>query len=519
MAKTKEKKPLNMKRQWIKFGIVTTLYLLFLLWVKSWLGLLVIPFIYDAYISKKINWQWWKDREGPVRTIMSWVDAIVFALVAVYFINQFFFQNYVIPSSSLEKSLLTGDYLFVSKLSYGPRIPQTPLTVPLTQHTLPIGGIKSYIEWPHWDYRRVPGLGHVELNDIVVFNYPAGDTICTNQNLQTEYYRLPYELGRHIYEEHGYDVDAYIDSLPPLQQLATYSDIYSLGKRTIQANWNQFGDIATRPTDRRENYVKRCVGLPGQTLQIKNRIVYLDGKPNKEPDLVQYCYDVEFVEGAVLTDDFMKENGITCEDLSSDETGRTESEVLALRELLHKEDQVTLYKRHLVVPLTRQARQALLARKDIVVSIKEHYDSTSWVLYPQNANTHWTCDDYGPIWIPKKGATIDLADTVKLGHNVYTNYAIYERPIRAYEGNTLEIKNGKIYINGKQTTKYTFKLDYYWMMGDNRHKSADSRYWGFVPEDHIVGKPIFIWWSSDPDRSWFSGIRWNRLFRMVDNIK
>ena len=166
----REKKSLNMKKQWAKFILVMICYLLFLYWVKSWLGLLVIPFIYDAYISKKINWKWWQDYEGPMRTVMSWVDAIVFALVAVYFINQFFFQNYVIPSSSLEKSLLTGDYLFVSKVSYGPRIPETPLTVPLTQHTLPIGDLKSYVEWPHWEYRRVPGLGKVELNDIVVFN-------------------------------------------------------------------------------------------------------------------------------------------------------------------------------------------------------------------------------------------------------------------------------------------------------------------------------------------------------------
>ena len=168
-----------MKVQWAKFIVVLVLYLLFLYWVKSWWGLLVIPFIYDVYITKKIKWQWWKESEGPTKWIMSWVDALVFALVAVYFINQFFFQNYVIPSSSLEKSLLTGDYLFVSKVSYGPRIPQTPLTMPLTQHTLPVIETKSYIEWPQWDYRRVAGLGQVQLNDIVVFNYPAGDTLCS----------------------------------------------------------------------------------------------------------------------------------------------------------------------------------------------------------------------------------------------------------------------------------------------------------------------------------------------------
>ena len=197
-----KKKEINMKVQWTKFIVVLVLYLLFLYWVKSWWGLLVVPFIYDVYITKKIKWQWWKDAEGPVKWVMSWVDALVFALVAVYFINLFFFQNYVIPSSSLEKSLLTGDYLFVSKVSYGPRIPETPLTMPLTQHTLPLFECKSYIEWPHWDYRRVKGLGKVELNDIVVFNYPAGDTICSAPQYQAyDFYQMCYSLGYQMYPQ------------------------------------------------------------------------------------------------------------------------------------------------------------------------------------------------------------------------------------------------------------------------------------------------------------------------------
>jgi signal peptidase I len=505
--KKKEKKPLNMKRQWIKFIIVLVLYLLFLYWVKSWLGLIVVPFIYDAYISKKINWHWWKDREGPVRFIMSWVDAIVFALVAVYFINQFFFQNYVIPSSSLEKSLLTGDYLFVSKLSYGPRIPQTPLTVPLTQHTLPIGGMKSYIEWPHWDYRRVSGLGHVELNDIVVFNYPAGDTICSEGPYQTYYYDMCYGLGYQIYEQtYGPipdNMEQLLDSMPTLQRMAFFSQIYAAGKSAIQNNWAQYGDIDTRPTDRRENYVKRCVGLPGQTLQITNRIIYLDGKANKEPDLVQYGYTVVFKEGAVLTDDFMEEQGITCEDLGYPKGSQGDDIRFSRRTVID------------AMPLTKATKAALEQRKDLVESIEINNTppADDWrKVYPQNGNMHWTRDNYGPIWIPKKGESIDIT---------LENLPIYERCIRAYEGNKLEVKaDGKIYINDQPATKYTFKLDYYWMMGDNRHNSADSRYWGFVPEDHIVGKPIFIWWSSDPDRGIFSGgIRWSRLFRWVDNIK
>ena len=479
----KEKANLDMRKQWLKFIVVLVPYLLFLFWVKSWLGLLVIPFIYDVYISRKIRWSWWKDAEGPVRFIMSWVDALVFALVAVYFINLFFFQNYVIPSSSLEKSLLTGDYLFVSKVSYGPRIPETPLTMPLTQHTMPIINTKSYIEWPQWDYRRVKGLGKVQLNDIVVFNYPAGDTILTEEKYQAnDYYAMVYSFGQQIYQS---QIPNPItpDTLSPQQQLDYFNMLYNIGRNYIVNNPNEYGSIDHRPTDRRENYVKRCVGLPGQTLQIKNRIVYLDGKANKEPENVQYTYYVKLK--ADLPDDLLKELGISGEDLLSlNQNG--------------------------YMPLTKKAVKVLSARKDLVASIRLNTDAATGEVYPLNAVTGWTRDNYGPIWIPKKGETVQL--TLK-------NIALYERPIRVYEHNQLDIRNGKIYINGREAHSYTFKMDYYWMMGDNRHNSADSRYWGFVPEDHIVGKPIFIWWSSDPDRRGFSGIRWNRLFRWVDNIK
>ena len=468
-----------MKVQWAKFIGVLVLYLLFLYWVGSWWGLIVVPFIYDVYITKKIKWQWWKEAEGPVKFVMSWVDALVFALVAVYFINLFFFQNYVIPSSSLEKSLLTGDYLFVSKVSYGPRIPETPLTMPLTQHTMPLFECKSYIEWPHWDYRRVKGLGKVELNDIVVFNFPAGDTICSAPQYQAyDYYQMCYQIGYELYKQRPNP-----DSLTQEQLPHYFNTIYQAGKMTIEQNPQEYGIIDTRPTDRRENYVKRCVGLPGQTLQIKDHVVYLDGKANKEPDNVQYTYYVKLKQR--FDDDLMKELGITMEDLTS------------LNTLGY-------------MPLTNHAVNELKKRTDLVESITLNEKRDTLDIYPLNGNMHWTRDNYGPIWIPKKGESIDL--TLK-------NLPIYERPIRTYEGNKLEVKNGKIYINNQETTKYTFKMDYYWMQGDNRHNSLDSRYWGFVPEDHIVGKPIFIWWSSDPDRRGFSGIRWSRLFRFVDNIK
>ena len=485
----KEKANLNMKKQWAKLAVVLFLYALCIVWVQpcsitGWLLTLAgALLLFDVYITKKIHWQWWKTAEGPVRFIMSWVDALVFSLVAVYFINLFLFQNYVIPSSSLEKSLLTGDYLFVSKVSYGPRIPQTPLTMPLTQHTLPLIQAKSYIEWPHWDYRRMKGLGKVQLNDIVVFNYPAGDTIVTEPAYQSfDYYGMVYSLGQQIYEQN------FADAVNPAnlnrqEQYDYFKMIYNLGRNYIANNPNTYGSIDSRPTDRRENYVKRCVGLPGQTLQIKNRIIYLNGKANKEPDNVQYTYYVKLKGN--LPDDFMHDLGISMEDLTSlNQNG--------------------------YLPLTKKAAKALSARKDLVASVRLNTDQYVGDLYPLNAVTGWTRDNYGPVWIPQKGKSIRLT---------MDNIAVYERPIRIYEGNDLEVKNGHIYINGKIANSYTFKMDYYWMMGDNRHNSLDSRYWGFVPEDHIVGKPIFIWWSSDPDRKGFEGVRWSRLFRWVDNIK
>ena len=468
------------RKQWIRFGVVLALYLLFIIWLKSWLGIVVIPFIFDAYITKKIPWTWWKkSKNKTVLTVMGWVDAIVFALVAVYFVNLYFFQNYVIPSSSLEKSLLVGDYLFVSKMSYGARVPQTPLHMPLTQHTMPIFNCKSYLEWVKWDYKRVDGLGKVQLNDIVVFNFPAGDSVATA--LQAEdIYRLSYQAGKELSKP----ID--MSGLSLEDQRLVFDYYYQVGRKYINDNPQSFGEIVVRPVDRRENYVKRCVGLPGQILQIENRVIYLDGKANKEPDNVQYRYFVH--TKGMLPDDLCHELGISKEDLAGYYTDES------------------VYN----MPLTAKAKDALLARKDIVTAIENTPDDDAGGLYPLNKLTGWTVDNYGPIWIPKKGETIELS---------LDNLPLYERPIHAYEGNALEVKDGKIFINGEETTHYTFKMDYYWMMGDNRHNSLDSRYWGFVPEDHIVGKPIFIWWSHDPDHNGFSGIRWNRLFRFVDNIK
>ena len=482
----KDEKPTWAGWKWVKFSIVTLLYLAFLYWVESWWGLIVVPFIFDIYITKKIKWTWWKELESDMaRAIMSWVDAIVFALVAVYFVNNFFFQNYQIPSSSLEKTLLTGDFLLVSKMSYGPRIPQTPLTMPLTQHTLPFVNCKSYIEWPQWDYRRVKGFGKVEYGDIVVFNFPAGDTVAVAYN--DDYYKLCYELGRQHAENQGREVPM-MAGLPVEKQQQIFEDFYSDGKQSVASYTNIYGSVITRPVDRRDNYVKRCVGLPGQTFQIKDKIIYVDGKRQETPTFAQFCYKVYTRNSQVLSDEM-------CEELN-----------------ISDEDRDKILDHDSGIPLTRMAVEALRKNTEFCDSVVEIMDGYTGNLYPLNHQYGWTRDNYGPVWIPAKGQSV---------HLTLDSLAIYERPIRVYEKNTLEVKDGKIYINGKQTDEYTFKMDYYWMMGDNRHNSSDSRYWGFVPEDHIVGKPLFIWLSLIYDRNgrWHGGVRWNRLFKWVDDIK
>lgn len=462
----------------IKLTIIIILYSLFLVWVKSWMGIIVIPFIIDCYTTKFIPWNWWKkSKNKTLRTVMSWVDAIVFALVAVYFVHLYLFQNYVIPTSSLEKSLLVGDYLFVSKYHYGPRKPQTPLSMPLTQHTMPVIGGKSYIDAIQWDYERVAGLEEIERGDIVVFNYPAGDVATTNPEI-IDFHTLCYELGRQLNPE------LTTDSVNAEEARVVYQKYYNDGKHYMEKNPEMFGEVLYRPVDRRENYVKRCVGLPGNTLEIKNKVIYIDGKAIEQPKNVQFNYNVTLSQR--IPEQLRRNLGISIDDLN-------------------------MYQYTGQLPLTQESYEKLKSNSRLVKEISIVENNYTQGIYPLNGNTGWTVDNYGPVWIPKRGESIKLTPE---------NVAIYERPIVAYEGNSLEVKDGKIFINGKECDSYTFKMDYYWMMGDNRHNSADSRCWGFVPEDHIVGKPLFIWLSLDKDRNWFDGkVRWERLFRCVESYK
>jgi len=424
---------------WIRAGIWSGLYIAFVVWVAwgDWasLGWLVLlPLIVDMFTTKYINYSWWrkyKDTKPALYTLCSWVDAILFALVAVYFINLYIFQNYQIPSSSLEKSLRVGDFLYVSKMAYGARVPQTPLSMPLVQHTMPkwLGGGKSYFDQPHWEYKRLAGWTSPKKGDIVVFNFPAGDTVCTLMQ-NPDYYTL-----KHYY-----------------------------GEAIVKSRKDVFGDIVTRPVDRRENYVKRCVGEPGDSLKIVDNVIYTkQSEWVREPERegLQLNYLVQ-TDGHVFGSKYMEKIGISMDDRM-------------------QIDGTTWH-----FPLT-EGMKAELEKNPHVLAIVVEPEAHGGDVYPLGHN-EWTRDNYGPIYIPKKGDKVMITEE---------NYWVYKRIAEAYEFKPMAIGE-----------EYEFAMDYYWMQGDNRHNSADSRYWGFVPEDHIVGRPVFIWLSIDKDTH---SIRWNRL--------
>ncbi len=469
--------------KWIKFIIALITYILTVIWIGNLWLLLGIIVIIDLYITKFVPWGFWKktkDGSKPKKWV-EWLDALIFALVAVYIINLFLFQNYKIPTSSLEKSLLVGDHLFVSKVSYGPRMPFTPLSFPLLQNTVPITNTKSYIEWPKWKYKRLKGFRNVKNNDIVVFNFPAGDTVPVKY-VNPDYYNISRQIGE-MNAKRDINILKGTDSL---SQYEINQRLINSGKQTIILNREVYGEVIYRPVDRRDNYVKRAIAIAGDTLQIIHNQVYIDGIKAKNPKNLQHLYQI-VTDGTTFNKKFLDKLDVSNEDSEMKGTGP-----------------------YYILPLTKDRAEKLKSYpfiKSITIIDDTYNEGYNNLVWPYSKDYLWTRDNFGPLWIPKKDVTIKLN---------LKNIVLYDRIITAYEGNKLNVKNGKIYINGKVADSYTFKMNYYFMMGDNRHKSADSRYWGFVPEDHIVGEPLLVWLSLNKDKSLFNGkIRWNRFFKWV----
>lgn len=421
----------------------------------------VFPWIYLP-VAGFNKWTYYDPSNEPphkVSEARDWLDAIVFALVAAVIIRGNVLEFYKIPSSSMEKSLLTGDYLMVSKLAYGPRATMTPLSMPLVHNVMPLSGgqRESFLRWIELPYHRYPGLGHVERFDAVVFNYPDGDTVCTA--FQSNY-------SYHDMLRDGVDVNA------PRLVVDEYGT-------TVENH------VRVRPVDKRENFIKRCIGLPGEELQIVNQQVLINGKPIDNPYECQHDYAVCFNSG-INPARILEQMGVSHEAYSN--------------ACNYLPQTAPYYK----IPLTQAMAHDLKgnpAVADIQPMVEPRDSLMGLRLFPHAAGYDWSVDNFGPVHIPAKDETIQLT---------LHNLPIYERVIAVYEGNELSVRDGQIFINGVRTDSYTFKMDYYWMMGDNRHGSADSRYWGFVPENHIAGKAKRVVFSVDPDHR---KVRWNRIFR------
>ena len=431
------------RNRWFKLGLWALLYTAWVIWLGNYWWLFGLIVIFDLFITKKVKWLFWKKeyKEGEKHNAwLDWLDAIIFAVVVVTFINMFFFQAFKIPSSSMESTLYTGDHLFVSKLTYGPRVPQTPLTIPFT-HNVAFGK-ESYSTLIQNDYRRLKGFRSVERGDIVVFNFPNGDTVLTKAPAD-DYYAWVRTSGRE------YTID-------------------------------RLGPVIVRPMDKKDHYVKRCVAVAGDTLTIREGLVWVNGIQQESYPGLQLTYRV-VTDGEKFSQRVVDQLGLNAKELIYD----------------------ARMPGYPWMPLTADKLEKVKALSHVVEITPNLETGADPEVFPFNGNG-WSRDEFGPLWIPSKGATVELTAE---------NLPLYERIIRDYEHNTLEVRNEAVIINGEQTKEYTFKQDYYFMMGDNRHNSLDSRYWGFVPEDHIVGTPAIIWLSTDGNRKFPQNIRWKRFLK------
>ena len=433
----------------ISFVVSASLLSLFAIWLRFYWLLAGNIILLDVFVTKLINWRYPDkalSRFRLLKEILDWTFAIITAIILVVFIRTFIIEAYTIPTPSMERTLMVGDYLFVSKISYGPKLPNTPVAFPFTHNTMPFSKKKSYNEKIQWPYKRLAGCGKIKNNDVVVFNFPEGDTVVLQ------------------FPDQNY-----------------YSLIRRYGRNSVL---NQYHIIA-RPVDKRENFVKRCIGISGDTLLITHSSVYINNMPLEDPENVQYNYYIR-TNGQKIEDDKLSGLEINVSDQLNDPN-----------------------EENYVFSLTRGQASGIRNMSNVakVTRLENTNRNLSYLsFFPYDPAFPWNEDNFGPLVIPRKGMSIDLT---------LENLPLYRRIIEAYEKNTLYINDSVIYVNNKPSSSYTFSMNYYFMMGDNRHNSADSRIWGFVPEDHVVGKAVLVWLSVDKNKKSLKKIRWNRMFKKI----
>lgn len=446
-----------------------------------------IAFIAKVFKSKK---------KKTVKTVIKeWGDNILFALIAASVIRTYVFEPFQIPTGSMEKTLLVGDFLFVNKLAWGPKVPVTPMSFPLVHNTIPWINVKSYTDFEYCKYTRLPGFTDVNRNDVMVFNYPSGDTAVYDPRMPNglmghDYHGIVNNEAIRIGQENGQSLDAIVANFDKWKNKARYE--IAVNKRTKSGNEmiSHYGAI-DRPVDKRENYIKRCVGLPGDELEIVNSQLIVNGEnaPIFEFQNLKYIVNgLTSVTDNILFSKYQLEKGRDYYKTSTD--GYT----MFLTKTEHEKLSKAYPKATFTVDLQDRFSEENLSTQQKLMNLS---------MYPKNFNISNTTSNFEKFTVPKKGWKIDLTER---------NVAWYKRCITAYELHTFEEKDGLYYIDGKKATTYTFEMDYYWLMGDNRYNSADSRVWGFVPEDHVVGKASLVWFSKNPN----GGVRWDRLFTWIE---
>ncbi len=438
------------KNRFFQLAFISVLYTLWVLWLGNYWLLAGLIIIADIHLTKFVNWRFWRKRKKPGekhKISTELIDSLIIAIILAVFIRTFFLEAYTIPTSSMEKTLNVGDYIFVSKLRYGPRLPITPITIPFTHNVMPFTvNTNSFVNWISFPYRRLSGISSIRNFDVVVFNYPEGDTVIKN-----------------------------------LPDKSYYQVVRQYGRDFVNSNYK----MLYRPVDKRDNYMKRVIGLPGDTVSIAHGRAFINNKPEPLPLGNQFNYSLK-AKGTRNDTLLFKKLDVSLYDVN-----------------------YNAYNSIYSLPLTRQMYRLLVDSNYFKAIVRyENIDPSSVnnQIFPFDEDYNWTEDNYGEVIVPKRGKTVTLSKE---------NLPLYSRIITNYEQNRLKIINDSIFINDTLVQSYTFQLNYYFMLGDNRHNSNDSRYWGFVPENHIIGKATMVWLSIDKNKKWFASIRWNKMFKFI----